>query len=450
MGSRAAVPRCDDASPTKARYLVLALLCLMSGIAYIPRNYIGVAEKKIRTEMRLSTHEMSWVLGAFFITYAVVQIPSGWLGHVWGTRRALTLFSLVGSILTAASALAVGFPALLLTRLGMGAAQAGIFPAATNTIAQWFPLRRRALANGLLGSSMHVGGALTAMLTGVLLTQMNWRWLVALYALPGVIWAVWFFVWFRDRPEDHAAVNAAERNLIRGPSAVPSAPPPAGREFAEQARETTPWLALFTSPAMACICGQQFFRAAGYMFYTSWFTTFLQQKGSLTVDEAGFLTSLPIWATVLGSCVGGFLSDFIWVRTGSRRLSRQWLLVGSQLLCALLIVLAYLVTNVSLAALVIAAGAFCAAIGGPCAYTITIDMGGNHVAPVFSTMNMAGNVGAAVFPLLVPPLVNATGSWDLVLFLFAGIYLAAGLCWIPFNPNGTIFDQSPFAPRVRS
>jgi nitrate/nitrite transporter NarK len=68
-------------------------------------------------------------------------------------------------------------------------------------------------------------------------------------------------------------------------------------------------------------------------------------------------------------------------------------------------------------------------------------MGGKHIPTVFSTMNMAGNVGAVVFPLVVPWLVRLTGNWDLVLFVFAGVYLAAAACWLPINPNGTVFDR---------
>ena len=205
--------------------------------------------------------------------------------------------------------------------------------------------------------------------------------------------------------------------------------------------EPTPWKALFTSWAMLCICGQQFFRAAGYMFYGSWFTTFLKETRGIGNVEAGVLTSLPIWAYVIGSGIGGLVSDWILVRTGSRRLGRQGLSAATSLACALLILGAFFIEDVWLAVLVITLGSFCAAMGGPCAYALTIDMGGKHVPPVFSTMNMAGNIGAAVFPLLVPPLLAWSGSWDAVLFLFAGIYLAAGLFWMLFDSNGTIFDR---------
>jgi MFS family permease len=439
MGAPYAETPGSHPSPTAVRYLVLVSLCLAAAVAYIPRNCINVAEEKIRSDLGLSKYAMSWVMSAFFITYAVFQIPTGWLGHVWGTRRALALFAAAWSVAGGLGGLAMGLPLLLLTRLGMGVAQAGLFPCSTGSVAKWFPSGRQALANGLLGSFMQVGAAVAAILTGVLLAPLGWRWLFVLYALPGIAWAAWFFVWFRDRPEEHPAVNAAELALLRGPSPAVAGCPPG--EPAPQRPEPTPWVALFTSPAMLWICGQQFFRAAGYMFYASWFPTFLKETRGVGTAEAGVLTSLPIWAFMAGSAVGGLVSDWVFVRTGSRRLSRQGLSAASMLACALLILGAFFIRDAWPAVLVIAAGSFCSSVAGPCAYTITIDMGGKHVAPVFATMNMAGNIGAAVFPLLIPPLVDATGNWDLVLFLFAGIYVAAGLCWIPFNPNRTIFDR---------
>jgi MFS family permease len=434
MGTLSPEPA-DASPPTRVRYLVLAFLCLAAAIAYIPRNCIGVAEEDIRAELDLSKDEMSVVMSSFFITYALLQIPTGWLAHVWGARRALTLFAAGWSVASGLGALA-GLPLLLLTRLGMGGAQAGLFPCSTGSVSRWLPARRWALANGLLGSFMQVGAVAAAILTGFLLEPLGWRWLFVLFAVPGLAWAGWFWLWFRDNPEDHPAVNEAERDLIRGGR-------PASHPERRERSEPTPWRALFTSRAMICICSQQFFRAAGYMFFTSWFTTYLKETRHISTELAGILTSLPIAAYMLGSPVGGLVSDWVLARTGSRRLSRQGVSVVSLLGCALLIVCAYFIDDPWLAVLVIAAGTLCSSFAGPTAYTITIDMGGKHVAPVFSTMNMAGNIGAAVFPLLVPPLVDA-GSWDLVLFLFAGIYVAAAFCWMPFNPEGTIGER----PRV--
>ena len=90
-----------------------------------------------------------------------------------------------------------------------------------------------------------------------------------------------------------------------------------------------------------------------------------------------------------------------------------------------------------------ASGAFFAGTAGPAGYTISIDMGGRHVATLFSTMNMMGNVGAMGFPLVVGAIVSMTGRWDMALLLFGGCYIAAAFCWWRLNPDGTVFDQMP-------
>src|SRR5688572_24935976 len=95
--SAEASPTPDTPSPTRVRFLVLAALCLAAALAYVPRNCLGVVEKEIRADLGVSEAQMSWVMSAFFMSYAVLQIPGGWLGHVWGTRRALTLFAAVWS-----------------------------------------------------------------------------------------------------------------------------------------------------------------------------------------------------------------------------------------------------------------------------------------------------------------------------------------------------------------
>jgi hypothetical protein len=90
----------------------------------------------------------------------------------------------------------------------------------------------------------------------------------------------------------------------------------------------------------------------------------------------------------------------------------------------------------------ISAGCLFMTIGGVNAYAITMDLGGRHVATVFSTMNMCGSFGAAAFPVYVGKLLDVTGNWDYVLFSIAGIYIAAATCWALLNPNGTLFDDA--------
>src|SRR5262245_46356798 len=268
-----------------ARYLVLCWLCAAAVIAYIHRNSLGAAESIVRADLQLSKTDMGAVLSSFFWGYALFQIPSGWLADRWGTRRFLSLLALIWSLTTAATPLAGGFMSLMTLRFIGGSAQAGIFSCATRTISLWFPSTERGMTSGFLGSSMSVGGAAGAMMTGLLLPLLSWQSIFVLYAIPGLAWSVFFYIWFRDRPDEFER-NRSDDFEFQPPvrdSGVEESPP---RPMSAH------WPVLFLSPTMWWIGGQQFFRAAGYIFYGSWFATFLQESRDVPSDVAALLTSL--------------------------------------------------------------------------------------------------------------------------------------------------------------
>src|SRR5213594_3218370 len=227
-------PAPANARPTRIRFLVLAWLCAAAALAYVSRNAIAVAESTVRSDLGLTKQQSGWLMSAFFFSYALCSIPAAQFGQRIGSRRALPFFATVWSVATAVTALVSGLGGFLAARIMQGVAQAGLFPTTTVTVAKWFPLTGRAFATGALGSFMSVGGALCAWLTGVLLEAFeprvaagwNWRLTFLLFAVPGVLWAVWFWKWFRDEPDGHGAVNAAEIELIRGDAATKREPTP--------------------------------------------------------------------------------------------------------------------------------------------------------------------------------------------------------------------------------
>lgn len=427
----------SDPSPTRVRWWILAALCLAATTAYVQRQCLGTVEKQVREQLGLSLETMASVLSSFFITYALLQIPASWLAERLGTRRALTGMALAWSGACGCIALVDGVNGLLACRLAMGAAQAGIFTCTTLSIRRWLPIHRRGLANGVLAGFMQVGGFCGAVFAGWLTETFGWRLMFLIFAIPGLAWALWFWRFFRDEPADHPAINAGELQLL----------PPA--QPAHSAGHTTPvpWLGLLVAWPLWCLAGQQFFRAGAQMFYGSWFSTYLQESRGVGLTEAGVLNGLPIAAAVVGPIAGGWLSDVLEARIGDRRISRQGLAVVCLLICAGLMWVGYQVDNVRLSVTVIGLGAFFAAAAGPAAYTVTIDMGGKSLAPVFAIMNMWGNIGAAAFPFLIP-LVLGTASrrpgdpppnWDGVFQVFTLLYVLAAVCWIPFNSTRTLF-----------
>ena len=438
-----------NARPTKARFLVLAWLCAAAALAYVSRNAIAVAESTVRGDLGLTKQQSGWLMSAFFFSYAVCSIPAAHVGQRAGSRRALPFFAILWSVATAATAMVGGLIGFITARIVQGVAQAGLFPTTTVTIAKWFPLTGRALATGALGSCMSLGGALCAWLTGVLLEVFeprvaagwNWRLTVLLFAVPGIVWAVWFWWWFRDEPHEHRSVNRAELQLIRENRTAEAELANSPTRGATNA-PGTPWLALFSSPALWWLCGQQIFRAAGYIFFASWFATYLQETRGVSIARSGFLNMLPLIAVVAAGLVGGVLSDWLLKRTASRDVARRWLSMLSLLGCAGLIFWASVIDDALAAVLVISLGSFCAALASPCAYAMTIDMGGTQVATVNATMNMMGNFGAWLFPIAVPWLLIRFGSWDAVLVMFGALYVIGALFWLLLKPEGTIIEQA--------
>jgi len=449
MGEPQSKPAPANAAPTKARFLVLAWLCAAAALAYVSRNAIAVAESTVRGDLGLTKQQSGWLMSAFFFSYALCSIPAAQFGQRAGSRRALPFFATVWSVATAVTALVGGLGGFLAARIVQGIAQAGLFPTTTVTVAKWFPMTGRGFATGALGSFMSLGGALCAWLTGVLLEVLeprvaagwNWRLTFLLFAVPGIIWALCFWWWFRDEPDEHRGVNEAELQLIQREQttkAEPAHPLTQGGTAALR----TPWLALFSSPALWWLCGQQAFRAAGYMFFTSWFATYLQETRGVSIAHSGFLNMLPLIVIVAAGMMGGALSDWLLKRTGSRDVARRWMSMGSLLACAGLIFWALVIEDALTAVLVISAGSFFAALASPCAYAMTIDMGGSHVATVNATMNMMGNFGAWTFPIAVPWLLARFGKWDAVLVVFGALYVVGALFWLLLKPEGTIVEQS--------
>lgn len=415
--------------PTNARYYTIGWLTIAAALAYLCRNAVGVAESTIREEFDLTLQQSGWFMGAFFWTYALFQIPGGALAQHYGTRIILALFALIWSVATFCIGSATGFWLLIAAQLLMGMAQAGIFPASCNSIGHWMPFMQRSMACGILVAGMQVGAIMASGLTGPLIATLGWRWVFILFAIPGIVWAIGFLIHFRNSPNESTKVNDSELTLIQS-----------DRNLVESAHNThdngaTAWFMIARRPVIWLLCGQQICRSAGYMFFASWFPTFLQVTRGVSIEDSGYLQGLVLAGTLTGCLLGGMLTDWIWRRTRSLRFSRSG--VGATFLgaCALLIFGAWFVQSAFFATIFLVVGSLFAALASPCAFATAIDIGEDRVPQIFGLMNMCGNFSAAACPILIGQLFELTTNWNLVLLLFAAIYLIGAICWLFINPR---------------
>ena len=413
------------------RHRVLIFLCVVAAIAYVQRAAISVPALEIAADLNVAkgtvARTMGWVQSAWYLGYALLQIPGGWLADRYGSRRTLIWLCMAWSALTLLTGLSPNIETLALLWFLMGAAQAGAFPCAAKAIGQMFPDAERARASGILAGGMAVGGAIAPAIAAKTLLWLDpaeasldvyrWRLLLGLFAVPGFFWSLAFLLSIR-------------------PLTLPLIP---YQPSAHSSSSRMIWSRMFSSGSLALLCAQQFFRAAAMVFFLTWFPTFLQKTRNVSLTESGILTTIAGVGGVIGSLAGGVVSDWLLARTRNKRLSRQGIAVVGMASCAVLITLSGFVANTNLSIAIISLGAFCATFGGVSGYTVAIEFGGKQAGTVFSTMNMCGNIGAMLFPITAGWLVDQTGDWNLILYLFAGIMAVDAVCWAVLNPKESLF-----------
>jgi MFS family permease len=436
------LPR-SAARPTRVRHLVLAALLVITAINYIQRNSISPAATTIEEQLGVTGPQLDLTVGAFFMAYTLLQVPSGWLAQRWGPRLALSLYAAGWSLALVACSLASGFAGLYAGRLAMGALQAGVFPCATLVLQVWYPATQRGLATALLNSFMLMGSAAGVMLAAPLLDPLGWRGLFLAYALPGFAWSAWFLWWFRNRPEQHPGVNQAECELLGADRPAAPAGVALVRDVGRPVVRT--WLLVLTSVPLLLLCTQQGFRAAASRLFDSRLPTYLERGRGQTKQQAAVLASYPQWVGVLGGICGGALSDYILRRTGSRRLARNGISLVSLAVSTIIYLAAWFVPDPTLAVAVLSAGFFLFSFSSPCSYALCIDIGGKNLAVVFGMMNMIGNLGATAFVSSVMTLVHL-GGWELALGVWLLLPVAAFLCWLFIDPDVVIGEPAPARP----
>src|SRR6476660_9150748 len=201
---------------TRVRYRVVAAAVTLAGVTYLDRVCVGVLAASIMSDLHIAQIQMSFVFSAFTAAYALFEMPTAWWADRIGSRRVLTRIVLWWSAFTMLTAAATSYAMMLVVRFLFGVGEAGAWPNAARVFSRWIPLRERGKVQGIFFAGAHLGGALTPMLVATMITLMPWRLVFVCFGLLGLIWAIAWYVWFRDEPAEHPAVNAAERALIEG------------------------------------------------------------------------------------------------------------------------------------------------------------------------------------------------------------------------------------------
>lgn len=446
------VPLGSVVQPTSIRYQVLGWACALSMITYVDRVCIKQVGSAMRTDLDISTQEFSWVFSAFGLAYSLFEIPSGWLGDRYGPRKVLCRIVLCWSLFTALTGLVWKFrldsgyvftlpgigwemplvfsslTLLIIIRFLFGAGEAGAYPNIARAMRNWFPYRRRGMAQGSLWMFGRWGGAMAPALVTFFAVRLGWRGAFIAFGILGVLWVAAFAYYFRDSPAQHPGVNDAERAVILGGTIESAAPPPLS------------WSAMLKSPTLWCLSLMYFCSNAGWCFFITWDVEYYTKELHLTGSELSLAAGAPLFCGGLACLLGGLFTDRL-VQWLGRRWGRTLQGLVSYALGGLFFLLAMRTDTPWLAVLYLCTASFLKDFAMAVSWSTCIDIGHRYSGTVAGFMNSIGNMGTAVSPPLVAWLADrGSGQWDWkwAVGYSSVMFFTAAAGWAFINPRKVI------------
>jgi ACS family glucarate transporter-like MFS transporter len=425
-------------SATHIRYLVVALATVMSFLLYLDRFCLSIVERYVKDDLQLTNVEVSLLMSAFFLAYALAQVPSGWLSDRHGARLMLSLYILLWSLFTGLMGALRALIGLIALRLLCGVAQAGAYPTSGSILSKWAAFRERGRFSSLIALGGRVGGSLAPVLTAYLMVAFlwqadavsttevlsrpelreAWRPVMYVYGVAGFVVAAAFWFFYRDRPRDHPGCNAAEIALIES-GRPPGITVPHGKVGG------MPLYYIMRSRSMWCTSLSQFGTNFGWVFLLTWLPRYLVEAHDVPLVNRSWMTALPTLVGIAGMFTGGWLTDRL-VRSIGLRWGRgiPMSLTRFSAMAAYLACLA-LDSPWPIVA-VLAVVSFSVDLGTPALWAFTQDVGGTHVGSVLGWGNMWGNIGAAVSPLVLNEIAESYG-WFYVFIACAAAFFVSGV-----------------------
>lgn len=422
---------------------------------YLDRVCISevLKHKSVLEELGLSAAQTDFTLSAFFWSYALLQVPSGWLSDRFGARYVLAGYVLAWSLCTGLTGLATGFVGLAMLRMGIGVAQAGAYPTAGAILSRWMPFHERATASAVVAFGGRVGGAMAPYLTAVLIELCSgWRPVMLLYGLAGTLTAVAFWLVFRERPSDHPRCNEAERALVAPPArsaGVAGEVSPGtcamGRTnaTADRPRIFGTLVRLAASHNMWLMCLLQFTTNVGWVFLITKLADYLNNVKKVPNVTGGLMVSVVLVVGMLGMLLGGPLADRA-VRWWGLRWGRAIPLAGSRFLAAVGYVGLLYFEDPWAETACLALVALATDLGVPACWAYMQDVAGRLVGMILGWGNMWGNFGAAISPILIGAVLrrwDTNGDWSEAFWVMLAAFVVSGLAALGIDARSR-FDAS--------
>lgn len=430
--------------PTNFRWSIVVLLFCATTINYIDRQVIGLLKPILQADLGWDEADFGFIITIFNTAYAVGMIIGGRMLDKFGTRIGYTLTILVwsiGGMLHAAVRSVAGF-AVMRAILGIG--EAGNFPAAVKTTAEWFPKRDRAFATGVFNSGSTIGAIVAPFIVAVISEMWGWQWAFIITGAAGFVWIVaWLLLY--DAPEKHKRVNAAELAYITQDQCASTSPDTTDTTTSpepEHTQNTPPsegqgeaLLSLFRYRETYGIFLGRFVTDWVWWFFLFWIPDYIMTTHHIDLKA----TALPLVIIYLmancGGLAGGALSSWFIRKGYPVDSARKTTILIFGCLVLVLNIVPY-VDNLWLMAVLIGIAASTHQAWASNIFTIVSDIyPKNLIASMTGLSSVGGAIGGALGASFVGLLLQYTGSYSIVFMIASCMYILAWLFLKIFIPS---------------
>jgi sugar phosphate permease len=413
---------------TRFRWIVLVLIFITYMIAGADRANMGVIVPVIKDSFKMSNTDIGLMTSLFYLGYAIIQIPSGMYFGNKGVRKIFSLSMILTSVATLFIGMASSIFHLKAARLLLGVAEGPLNIGIVTTINRWFPPREKGFATGIFISAMKFAPAIVPPLCAFIVVTYGWREVFYLFAIPGFIFAIFWFWLVKDKPEESPYCSESEVEYINDKklveqTAITKSEVGSQTEFnwLDKLIRTKDIKPLDTNRKVVsswnvwgCALGYFFMVGITYAIMT-WVPTYLVEVKGFSIMKMGFVSAAPWIGAMIGNILGGWLSDNIF----DKRRKPNMLLTATATVIMMYSLL-YAPNNAIILSVLLLLTGILLNLGYSTFLVYPMGLASkDKVSFAASIVNTAGSLGGAFAPFLVGVLLD-TFDWNIVFLFLAG------------------------------
>lgn len=402
----------------KYRWVVVTLLFFATTINYLDRQVIGLLKDNLAKDFNWSETDYSRIVMAFTSAYAIALLLFGRLIDKIGTRLGYAISIIIWSVAAMCHALATGTMGFGIARTALGFGEAGNFPAAIKSVAEWFPKKDRALATGIFNSGTNIAAIIGPPLIAWIFSAYGWQQAFLWTGALGFIWLIFWWVLY-DIPSKQKRLSPEEFAYIHSD----------GEEKSEETGQSTSWSKLFRLRQTWVFVLGKFLTDPVWWFYLFWIPSYFNTTYHMNLTRSAIHVSTVYIVASFGSILGGYLSGWLIKRGLAVYKARKY----SMLFFAFCVVPIFFVRYTSSiwpAVWLISLAASAHQAWSATIFTLASDIFPKRtLSSVIGIGGMAGSVGGILFPFLIGIILD---HFKLLGLLGTGYNIIFGICAIAY------------------